>query len=219
MKILYTKKFKEILDQPWSSIYLGKVELRDGNVSGIRGRDIPGPMDDKIANKFLDNNIPWNTDIISLPGGGIQIFFEVPKEDQSFRNEVFRYQVIMFFFRDLLNDSGDSLAFVCYENINEGKELGPDTPVIFTGMELTTRKNIITLPKLTWKCNINLSQTEVTKFLESPVGNLEVSPFLSDSGYSSKESWKAWMVDSISERTLTPWIETTYINKYGLKIY
>lgn len=223
MKILYTKKFKEKLGQPWSNVSLGKVKLREGTGTGLTRQDISKTMEfpdsffrDKITNKT------YNSEMIQLPEGGIQIYLEIPEEDQSLYGENFPYQVIMFYYTDLLTDT-ESLAFVCYENIkyltSEDQEISPTDVVVFDSLEFTSRRNIITLPNLSWAGNIKFSQSEVTEFLESKEGNLDVKPYLSEDGYVSKESWKSWIVDFVSDKITTPWIETTYINKYGIKIY
>lgn len=222
MKILYTKKFKETLSQPWNNISLGEIKLRRGTNTGLTKKNISGNLLDGIGlDSFTETfvtNRTYTPEIIRRSEGGIQICFEIPREDQNFYNEEeeISYQTILFFYTDLLTNS-ESLAFVCYGDIDSRDD---DSDFIkFINLNLTSRKNIITLPKFSWVCNINFSQSEVIKFLESPVGNFEVSPYLSEIGYTSKESWKAWMIDSISDETLTPWIETTYINKYGIKIY
>lgn len=222
MKILYTKKFKEKLSQPWSNISLGKVKLRGGTNTGLTRNHVSGILD--FTSTFLYDNImneTYNSEIIQLPEGGIQIYLSIPEENQSFHGEDYYYQVIMFYYTDILTDS-ESLAFVCYEDIkylNEGQDISPEDKVEFINLKLTSRKNIITLPKFSWVGNINFSQSRVTEFLESKEENLEVNPCLSDTGFISKESWKAWSIESLSDNLTTPWIETTYINKYGIKIY
>lgn len=214
MKVLYTKNFKEKLSQPWSNISLGKVKLREGTNTGLTKQNTEKIMEFPDSFFKFATRETYNSEIIELPEGGIQIFLDIPDENQSFYDESFRYQVLMFFYTDLLTDT-ESLAFVCYENI----EYSTEDKVKFTGLKLTSQKNIITFPNLTWSGNINFSQSEVIKFLESKEGNLDINPYLSGIGFTSKDSWKAWVIDSISERTLTPWIETTYINNYGIKVY
>lgn len=221
MKILYTKKFKEVLSQPWGNISLGKVKLRGGTNTGLTRQDISKIIEIPYSFSVTESTQrTYNSEVIRLPKGGIQIYLDIPEEDQSFYSSEYYYQALLFFFTDLMTNK-DSLAFVCYEDIKylEGQETSPKDDVVFTGLTLNTRKNIITLPNFSWNCNISFSQSEVIKFLESSVGNLEVSPYSSGIGYASKDSWKAWIVDSLSEGSLTPWIETTYINKYGIKIY
>lgn len=223
MKILYTKKFKEALSQPWRNISLGKIKLRGGTNTGLTRKDISKILE--FPESFTGTESTqrtYDSEMISLPEGGIQIYIDIPKEDQSFHDESFYYQVIMFFFTDLLTGI-ESLAFVCYGDIDylgESDDISPQDKVIFKNLDLTSRKNIITIPSFSWVCNIEFSQSEIIEFLESPVGKLRVSPpYTQNDGYISKESWKSWTIDYLSGENSTPWIETTYINKYGIKIY
>lgn len=225
MKIIYTKKFKETISQPWSNISLGNIKLRGGTNTGLTRQDISKIMDDsKLSSLLLSESTErtYESEIISLPGGGIQVYISIPPEDQSFHTEEYFYQVIMFFYTNMLTDE-ESLAFVCYENIDykigEDESESLEDPVIFADLKLTTRKNIITFPQFKWSGNINFSQSNVIKFLESPTGPYEINPVQKTTGLINKNSWESWVVDSMSEKTLTPWIETTFINKYGIKIY
>lgn len=220
MKLLYTKKFKEILSQPWKNISLGKVKLRGGTKTGLTRKDISKVLELPDSFSGIESTQrTYDSEMVCLPGGGIQIYLDIPREDQSFHTEDYYYQVIMFFYTDLLTGE-ESLAFVCYEKIDYiTSDIPENDEVIFIDLTLTSRKNIITIPSFSWSCNINFSQSEIIKYLEDPIGDLEVKPFMDGTGYVSRESWKAWMVDSLSTQSLTPWIETTYLNKYGIKIY
>lgn len=216
MKILYTKSFKEAIDLPWKRLSLNGVKLRGGKNTGLTSRkDLLKSL--VFPKSFLETNITsrfYDTEYIRLKKG-IQLCFQVSESDNSFYNEDNFYQVLLFFYTDFsLSIPVQSLAFVCYENISE-----ENSKLTFTDLNLTTKKNIITIPDFSWKANIDFNQSDTLSFLEDSRGNLERSSVLGEKEYVSLDSWKSWIIDSISEPVYSPWIETMYLNKFGIKIY
>lgn len=210
MKILYTEKFKEDLGKPWKKLTLGEVKLREGTLTDTKLtlRDIREKHE--FSNSFLETATKenYNAEFMRYPGG-IQVHLEISGSDASLYQEGSYYQVILFFYSDMTGTK--SLAFILYEELEEDG---------FTGLKLTSGRNIITIPGFTWECSLDFNQSPVTSFLEDPLGNQSVHGInYSSTGYISLESWKSWMRDKISDSGDTPWLETTYMNNYGIKIY
>lgn len=219
MKIFYTKKFKEEISKPYRQIELGKYKLRHGEDVGF----------DKLTS---ENVTSWNFLSACSPTSfeeenyyssqfvdykdGLQISLEIPDSDSSLYNTSF-YQIFLFYFT-IQGENESSLAFLVFEDFNDSK---------FSGFNLTSKRNIITIPELNWKCNFIFSQSEHTEILEDPWGQklgqttaLEKDKiYTEDNEYVSVDSWRKLWVDKISTEGDTDWIETVYLNNFGLKIY
>ena len=229
MKIFYTKKFKEVLDKPYKQIQLGKYKLRRGDEVGFDKLT----SENVTSREFLSAASPtsfqgenfYNAQFVEY-SGGLQISLEIPETDASIyeisasKNDHF-YQVFLFYFTDVTThetSSSSSLAFLVFEDFKDS---------VFSGLQLTSRKNIITTPKFSWKCNFIFNQSEYTELLENPWGQeiadvtaLEKDKkYTDDYSYVSLDSWERLWIDNVSTEEELDWIETVYINNFGLKIY
>lgn len=219
MKIFYTKKFKEEILKPYNQIELGKYKLRYGENVGF----------DKLTSEnvnswdflsacsptSIDKEKYYNAQFIDY-NNGLQISLDIPDTDSSLYTSGF-YQIFLFYFT-IYGENESSLAFLVFEDFKDSK---------FSGFNLTSRRNIITIPELSWKCNFIFSQSDYTKLLEDPWGQklnnttaLEKDKkYTEENEYVSVDSWRKLWVDKISEEGETDWIETIYLNNFGLKIY
>ena len=229
MKIFYTKKFKEVLDKPYKQIQLGKYKLRRGDEVGFDKLT----SENVTSREFLSAASPtsfqgenfYNAQFVEY-SGGLQISLEIPETDASTyeisasKNDHF-YQVFLFYFTDGTThetSSSSSLAFLVFEDFKDS---------VFSGLQLTSRKNIITTPEFSWKCNFIFNQSEYTELLENPWGQeiadvtaLEKDKkYTDDYSYVSLDSWERLWIDNVSTEEDLDWIETVYINNFGLKIY
>ena len=222
MKIFYTKKFKEELEKPYRQLVLGKYKLRNGEV-----------LFDKLTS---DNVTSWDFLSSCSPTSfgeerfyysqavkynrGIQLSLEIPETDASVYTKAGKdsfYQVILFYFTDTTTDKS-SLAFLVFEDFGKNG---------FSGLNITSRRNIITIPELSWKCSLEFYESEFTNILENPWGQGlnemtalgKDKKYTEDYEYISVDSWKRFFIDKISSEGETDWIETVYINNFGLKIY
>ncbi len=222
MKIFFTKNFREALDKPYKQIQLGKYKLRGGTDTGftkLTSKNV-------TSSDFLSTTSPTSFDEekyytaqLVKYNGGLQISLEIPETDNSIYevNEYDEsyYQVLLFYYTDI---SESSLAFLIFENFEDG---------VFSGLNLTSRKNLITTPSFNWKCNLILNQSDITGLLEDEWGqeSTNVTALEKDKKYTeeveyvSTDSWSKLWVDSISTEGDTDWIETVYLNNFGLKIY
>lgn len=227
MKIFFTKKFREVLDKPYKQIQLGKYKLRGGDDIGFTKLT----SDNVTSRSFLSASSPtsltgenYYTSQLVKYNEGLQISFEIPETDASMyennsRNESY-YQIFLFYFTDItaVSETSTSLAFLIFENFDGNK---------FSGLDLSSRRNIITTPSFDWKCNLILNQSDYTKILENEWGQelTEVTALEKDKKYTeeceyiSTESWSKYWIDQLSDEGDLDWVETVYLNNFGLKIY
>ena len=228
MKIFFTKKFREVLEKPYKQIQLGKYKLRGGEDVGFSKLT----SENVTSREFLSASSPtsfggenYYTSQLVRYNGGLQISLEIPETDASIyevnsSNESY-YQIFLFYFTDVTKvseASSSSLAFLIFENF-DGK--------VFSGLDISSRRNIITTPPFNWKCNFILEQSDYTKILENEWGQelTKVTALEKDKKYTeedeyiSVDSWSKFWVDKISTEGDLDWIETVYLNNFGLKIY
>lgn len=193
MKIFITKKFKEIINQPYNRIELSKLKLK-GNAH------IDSLSSDNLNSKeFLSETSPSTTDYYEFEAvkynNGIQIYFDIPKTDASLFEDY--YQVILIFYTDLIQNKNE-LAFIIFENFIDNT---------FSDLKLTP-KNIINIP-LDWKCDIKFKEDDLTKFLENKYGQIieDQKHYLATTKFSSKESVLAGSIESDSKQ----------LSKYGTR--
>lgn len=225
MKIFFTKKFREVLADPHRQIELGKYKLRQGDNVGFTKITSENITSDEFLSStsptnFYDEQNFYDSQLVGY-NGGLQISFEIPEKDASMYeenllNESF-YQIFLFYYTDvtLISKASTSLAFLIYENFDGN---------IFSGIDLTTRRNIITTPPFDWKCNLMLNQSEQTKILEDEWGHqltkvTALGNNTEENSYISTESWTRFWIDNISKEEDLEWLETVYLNNFGLKIY
>ena len=223
MKIFYTNKFKEVLTKPYKQIELGKYKLRGGNNTGFNELT----SDNIESRQFLSTTSPTSTgdeenyytaQIIEY-NNGLQISLEVPETDHSIyindplTNKTY-YQIFLFYFTE---NKTTSLAFILFENFNEGS---------FHGLEYNSNKLIITLPNFNRKCNLILDQNQLTSTLENNWGQkldnvTSIGKDIISQGnkYVSVISWEKFWVENMSKENDLNWIETVFLNNFGLKIY
>ena len=217
MKIFYTSGFKTALSIPYNNVRLGKYKLQEGNRLDPDTTTLTTGVAEKLVASSSPTNGYYNAQIIEV-GEGLQLSLDIPESDQSLyvygpgSDQDSLYQVILFFYED--DAKGEKLAFLLYDKFEDR---------VFTGLNLTSRKNIINIPRLDRKCNLILEQSDVTKILESD-SPVEIRPVTGkenpeDEDYYSKYSWEKYWVDSISKEHDLRWTETTFLNNFGLKIY
>lgn len=228
MKIFFTKKFREVLEKPYKQIQLGNYKLRGGKDVGFSKLT----SENVTSREFLSASSPtsfggenYYTSQLVEYNGGLQISLEIPKTDASIyevnSSDESYYQIFLFYFTDVTTVSeatNSSLAFLIFENFDG---------TIFSGLDLSSRRNIITTPPFDRKCNFILNQLEYTEILENEWGQgltnvtaLEKDKkYTEEDEYISTQSWEKFWVDKISEEGEQDWIETVYLNNFGLKIY
>ena len=225
MKIFFTKKFREVLNKPYKQIQLGKYKLRGGTNVGfskITSENVTSRDFLSLTSPTSLNNDSFYTAQLVEYNGGLQISFEIPETDASIYEKDDSesdsyYQIFLFYFTDVTDtvNQNTSLAFLVFEDFKNE---------IFSGLNLTSRRNIITTPEFDWKCNLILNQSNFTEILENPWGyNLNSSITALENKtkntYISTESWSKYWVSNISNEGDLDWAETVYINNFGLKIY
>lgn len=228
MKIFFTKNFREVIDKSYKQIQLGKYKIRSGTDIGFTKLT----SENVTSREFLSAASPtsfgsenyYSAQIVDYMGG-LQLSLEIPETDASMYevniyNESY-YQIFLFYFTDvtLVSEAPkSSLAFLIFENF-DGK--------IFSGLDLSSRRNIITTPSFNWNCNFIYNQSDQTELLENEWGQdvIKVTALEKDKKYTenkeyvSTESWSKFWVDNISTEGDLDWIETVYLNNFGLKIY
>lgn len=226
MKLLYTKTFKDAIKDQYRRITLGKYKLRGGFNTELSELTPEGIE----AGSFSETASPtwgyYDAEFVRY-GDGLQISFDIPIMDSSLYTEIYYYQVMLFYFTDHtkeLEEPKINLAFILFKDYS----LNPSSSEIdFSGLELVTHRNIITIPKFSCKCNLDFYQGNFTSFLENPWGQEtrdvegvgKENYDLKKKNFASVKSWIARTEDSYSEEKNLEWLETSYINKFGLKIY
>lgn len=219
MKIFYTKKFKEVIKKPYKQIELGKYKIRKGTETGFEKLTSENVMSEDFISEASPTSMTeerfYESQFVNY-SGSLQISLELPETDASIYEKNF-YQVFLFYYTDL-STVETSLAFLVFNDFRNG---------IFSGLELTSRKNIITTPQFSWECNFKFNQSDYTELLENVWGQdiAGVTPLGKDKVYNknpeyiSVESWRKFWIDKVSEEGEQDWIETIYMNNFGLKIY
>lgn len=231
MKIFYTKQFKEILKKPNKRIELGDFKIRDGEgtqIDSLTSENIcDGPFSDSASptrdfyrSQFVRYEDRFQIFLDIFGGGRVdQTMYDFSEDNESF------YQVLLFYYKDLtiqngVFDNNNKLAFILFENqtIVDGK-------VKFRGLRLTSTRNIITTPPINYLCEISFNQSDFTKFLEGSWGQDDTKigaigkENTSELEYVSLDSWKNFWVEEIASEGNLEWMQTVYMNNFGLKIY
>lgn len=222
MKIYFTEEFRKILNSSDKFVELGKFKL--------------GMYPTKVKSfSEVDLNYLRIVEQQRSPGEGYYQFNSiysdstlimsviVPDYDQGLLRE--DYKIIYGMYKDLLssteNSTGDDakLAFILVSDyyINDKSEI--EVPYLRLGLT----RNIITINNFNPKCTFELSCEDDTKFLEGPGLEKYYNLYLYEEdsnkkGFISLNSYKSYLLEKRTQDSYDH-LETTYINKFGIKIY
>lgn len=218
MKIYYTPQFKELLETPDQNLELGKFKLGSYPIPVYSLEDI----DWKYMNQRDSGRSPtdgwyefgsvWSEDVLTLS-------VKIPKYDIGLLNEEY-YKIIYAVYTNLASGQ-EGLAFILY--IPSPTALGP---LEMFPLRLGREVNIINIPGFKKSCTLRHIVDEDTEFLEgSGLGkywNIWSAPELGqgqvDTRYVSKISYDSYRLEQKSSDSEIHF-GTTFINKFGIKIY
>lgn len=219
MKIFYTDHFKEDLKNETKKLYLGYYGLRHGSFKKALTSDnlVMGIQSSPISGFYIAQGLEYSD-------SGIQLSIDVPSNDNSFYytesgvgKESSYYQVIIFYYSDLTSPISDNIqvAFILFSDFDNAN-------LEFKGLNLVTRKTIITIPSLpNKKCSLTFTNSDLTEFLEEE--SITTRTLLKGGKeeymareYVEKSLDKDYREDSNNK---AKYYRTSLINKFGLKLY
>lgn len=219
MKIFYTDHFKEDLKNETKNLYLSYYGLRHG--------DFKKPLESKYLVPGIQSSptsgfyVAQGLDYLD---SGVQLSIDVPSNDNSFYytengvgKESSYYQVIIFYYTDLTSPISDNIqvAFILFNDFDKDKQE-------FIGLNLTTRKIIITIPSLpNKKCDLTFTQSDLTEFLEEESILVKTRFRGGEDVYAAREYVEKSLDENYREDSnkKAKYYRTSLINKYGLKLY
>ncbi len=234
MKIYYTRGFEEEKENPLYQLEIAKFRL--GNLGDFNAED---DQYSTINKKDLQQlNITYIQDNgISLAPSKLGITYkdyydleviqdasyltlsmEIPGNNVSMINSISPYNTIFVYYKNEVTNK-DDIAFVLFdiERIsNEYLRINP--------LYLETNRNIIKIPRPSHKCTINYGKSMDTEFLEgcgvgSPSSIYEnINEKKQWERYVSVVSYESYLLEKRSEDEYHH-LDTTFINKFGLKEY
>lgn len=229
MKIFYTDHFKEALKNETKNIYLGSYGLRHGDFKNtLESKNLIMGIQSSPTSGF------YTAQGLDYSDSGIQLSIDVPSNDNSFyytengvgkdtsdssedsKNNSY-YQVIIFYYTDLTSPVSDNIqvAFILFNDFD------PDEKKFF-GLNLVTRKIIITIPSLpNRRCKLTFSQSDITEFLEEESVSIKTLFRGGEEIFASREYIEKSLDENYREDTnnKAKYYRTSLINKYGLNLY
>lgn len=219
MKVFYTKSFRNDLKNETKNLYLSYYGLRYGEFK--KNLDEESVLTIKQSSPIIGYYVAQGLDFLD---SGVQLSIDVPSTDNSFYyaengvgKEMSYYQLIIFYYTDLTSPISDNIqiAFILFENFNKEN-------LDFEGLNLITRKNIITIPSLPdKKCALTFTQSDLTEFLEGETLHTKTLFKGGANSYAAREYVEKKLDESYREDPggKAKYYRTSLINKYGLKLY
>ena len=208
MRIYFTKGFREVLNSP-SQIKLSKLKLGKDMKSlwGNDGSNLINVSNDYISTRYQVSQF-YEFDAV-LKDSLLTLSISIPESDASLDE----YDVLFIYYENLFDKSLEIGILLFNE---------PDDSQSFTPLNLEPLRTIINISDFSPKCHISFLEDPDLIFLEGPgFGNSNVyhetiNP--EDLRYVSRNSYEAYLLEKRSEDDYDH-LYTTFINKYGLKIY
>ena len=230
MVVYYTEGFKEILNNPSKYIKISKFKLGEsGSVTGNKEfKTLPDIAKEEIWDNGTAPSIEEAARRYRLEGtlknSTLTLSIEFPEYDSA-AGDMDGYDILYVLYEDLaLGDGKQRLAFILSGDIvNLGTKENPEFE--FKPLYFDPIRTIINIENFNPKCSIVFKQSQDLEFLEGPgLGKPKsIYVYLNDDiegeiGYVSRVSYEAYLLEKRSQDEYNH-PDTTFINKYGLKIY
>lgn len=214
MKIYFTEGFREVLKNPAMHVKLSKFKLGKDMKSlwGDNGSNLVNILDSYVSAKFPVSRF-YEFDAV-LKDSLLTLSISIPESDASLDE----YDVLFIYYENLFNNSSE-IGILLF-NEPQQDSLGN---ISFASLDLEPLRTIINISDFSSKCYISFLEDPDLIFLEGPgFGNTNVyhtdNVNSEDLRYVSRKSYETYLLEKRSEDEYYH-LYTTFINKYGLKIY
>ena len=207
----------EKLDETSTDRFLSKDEFESLDMNYLKNHGIP------LAPSSINYKNYYDLETI-LDDSSITLSMEIPRTNVSITNSYKPYNTIFVIYKNLLNDS-EEIAFILSDI-----EYYSGSVYKLNPLPLEKDRNIFKIPKFSYSCTIEFGASNDVKFLEGSglseprsmyekeIGNYTEVYDPKDKRYVSVVSYDSYLQE-IRSQDENDHLDSTFINKFGIKIY